>query len=314
MAGRIPALNWTRSRGQYTVTISGKFHLLGTDKDAAEQQYRFLLNKHDLGELVSMNSGFAEVADLWLEHVQNNFSATRYRLCKARLEEFIKFVGTDMRVKELRANHVNRWIDTRNLKPGTNRLYKATILAALNWAAGKKVRLLVANPLKGMLELPEGDSRGGEVVWPKAVFDQVIRVAHPAFTNVVRMLAWTGARPSTICQVEAKHYRPHLRLWDVEELYKKRKSNRKYVRRIWLPEQAIEIVEKLNHDNPCGPIFRNSHGNPWRSETLGVYMFQLQHKFTESKKLNWPQDFAFMGYDIRSQRTLSRNILTSWNT
>jgi hypothetical protein len=77
--------------------------------------------------------------------VQNNFSANRYRLCKARLEEFIKFVGVDLRVKELRANHVNRWIDTRNHQPGTNRLYKATILAALNWTIGKKVRLLAAN-------------------------------------------------------------------------------------------------------------------------------------------------------------------------
>jgi hypothetical protein len=31
-AGRKAKLNWTRSLGQFTTTIEGKFHRLGTDK------------------------------------------------------------------------------------------------------------------------------------------------------------------------------------------------------------------------------------------------------------------------------------------
>ena len=50
MAGRTPQLNWTKSRSQYTTTVDGVFHLLGVDKEEAEKRFRWLLNKHDLGE------------------------------------------------------------------------------------------------------------------------------------------------------------------------------------------------------------------------------------------------------------------------
>lgn len=297
MAGRKPKLNWTKSLGQYTVTIAGKFYRLGTDKDEAEKQYGFLLNKHDLGEPADLNPVFSVVADQWLEHVREHHDPDRYRHCKARLEEFLRFAGVGIRVKDLRPWHVEDWLKEKpNVRTtGTATLYKAIILAALNWAASKKVRLIAANPLKGMIELPEGDSRGGDVVWPEKVFKTVLKVANPAFANVVRILAWTGARPSTICKVEARHYMPHLRLWDVEELYRGRISKRKYVKRIWLSPQAVALVKRLNKEHPSGPIFRNSQGQPWNSDALGIYLYQLQHKFKETKDLDWPEGLCLYG-------------------
>lgn len=291
MAGRKPRLNWTKSRGQYTVTVAGRFHLLGPDKDEAERQYRFLLNKHDLGEPVEANPTFATVADRWLHHVKENHDPERFRLCMARLDEFVAFVGEATKVRDLRPRHIDEWLATKPgvTKPGTEKLYKGMVLAALNWAASKRVRLIPSNPLKGLVELPEGDSRGGDVVWPKKVFEMVVKHANPAFADVVRILAWTGARPSTICRVEAKHYLPDLKLWDVEPLYKRRKSHVKYVKRIWLPEQAVRLVQRLNKLHPEGPIFRHSKGEPWSPATLGVYMYQMQHKFKPTKGLDWPE-------------------------
>jgi integrase len=290
MAGRKPTLNWTKSRSQYTVTVAGRFHLLGTDEEEAKRQYRFLLNKHDLGEPAEKNPVFAYVADQWLDHVRNDHGPERYRLCKARLEEFVLHVGESTRVRDLQPRHLDEWIAGRTTvrKPGTIRLYKATILAALNWAASRKVRLIPHNPLKGLVDLPEGESRGGEVVWPEKVFEMVLRVANPAFADVVRILAWTGARPSTICRVEARHYLPDLKLWDVEDLYKGRRSAVKYVKRIWLPAQAVKLVKRLNRTYREGPIFRNSESKPWRPAALGLYMYQLQHKFKLTKNLSWP--------------------------
>src|SRR5262249_6358593 len=113
MAGRKPELNWTRSRGQYTTTIAGEFHLLGTDKEEAERLFRFLLNKHDLGEPADTNPTFAQVVDQWLDHVHQTFDSDRYRLCKARLEEFVSFVGEGRRVKDIRARHVEGWIASK---------------------------------------------------------------------------------------------------------------------------------------------------------------------------------------------------------
>ena len=77
MAGRKPKLNWTKSLEQYTTTIDGEFHRLGTDKAQAEQKFRFLLNKADLGEVVDKNPFFAHIADQWLDFVQKNHAPER---------------------------------------------------------------------------------------------------------------------------------------------------------------------------------------------------------------------------------------------
>jgi hypothetical protein len=100
------------------------------------------------------------------------------------------------------------------------------ILACLNGAASRKVGLIARNPLGGLLELPEVESRGGDAVWPKATFEMVCKAANPAFADMVRILAWTEARPSTVCKEEARHYIASLKLWDVEDLYRGRRSKR----------------------------------------------------------------------------------------
>ena len=63
MAGRKPKVRWTPSLNQFTVTVGGKLHRLGTDRKAAYEQFRFLLHKHDLAEPATTNPTFAEVAD-----------------------------------------------------------------------------------------------------------------------------------------------------------------------------------------------------------------------------------------------------------
>ncbi|MCI0458328.1 MAG: site-specific integrase [Gemmataceae bacterium] len=279
-AGRPPRLNWTKSLHQYTVTLEGKLHRLGPDKDEAEKQFRFLLTKHDLAEPVTANPTFAEVADQWLDFVQRTHDADRYRLCKARLNDFLAHLGGDIRVRDLRPRHVEEWIKGKPgvTADGTRRLYKAMILACLNWAASGKVRLIATNPLRGKLELPEGGSRGGDAVWTPEVFQLVTENVNDRFADFLRALAWTGARPSTVRRVEARHYRPQLKLWDVEELYRGRASKRKSVRRIWLPPQMVALVERLGREYPEGPIFRNTKGKPYTPDVITMTMFKLRQR------------------------------------
>lgn len=300
MRGRKPEMNWQKGKGQYTTTIEGQFYRLGTDKKKAEAQFRFLLSKHDQGEPADQNPALCVIVDKWLKYVKEHHTQERHRLCYDRLEEFVEYLGPAMRVRDLRPRHVEDWLKSKTAvkSPGTRRNYMAIILGCLNWAANKKKgNLISANPLRGLLDLPEGDSRGEGVVWPKKVFDLVLKVANPAFADVVRILAWTGARPSTICKVEAHHYRPKWKLWDVEDLYRGRgvSSRKKYVRRVRLLPQAIPLVERLSREHPEGPIFRNSHGDPWTPDTLGVYLYQLRHKFKDTKKLKWPKGLCLYG-------------------
>jgi integrase len=277
-AGRPSKLNWTPSRNQFTVTIDGKIHRLGTDKAEAEKQFRFLLVKHDLAETVTSNPTFGEVAEAWLDHVERDHDRERYRLCKGRVNEFLAYLGSDLKVKDLRPRHVEGWIQDKlgATKDGTKRLYKAMILACLNWAASSRVRMIASNPLRGKLELPEGGSRGGETVWTPEIFKVVTEHVNERFANFLRALAWTGARPSTVRQVEARHYRPALKLWDVEDLYRDRKSKRKYVKRVWLPPQMIDLVERLNKQWQVGPIFRGRTGQPYSGEVVTMCMYKLR--------------------------------------
>jgi integrase len=279
-AGRPPRLNWTKSLNQYTVTLEGKLHRLGTDRAEAEKQFRFLLTKHDLAEPVTGSPTFGEVAEAWLEHVQQSYDADRYRLCKGRVNEFLAYLGKDIKVRELRPRHVEAWLKAKPgvTADGTKRLYKAMILACLNWAASGRVRLIASNPLRGKLELPEGGSRGGEAVWTPEVFALVLANVNARFGDFLRGLAWTGARPSTLRRVEARHYRPHLKLWDVADLYQGRKSNRKTVRRIWLNPQMVAMVERLNREWPEGPIFRNTQGKPYNPDVITMTLFKLRRR------------------------------------
>lgn len=278
MPGRKPKVRWTPSLKQFTVTVGGKLHRLGTDKDAAAVQFQFLLHKHDLSEPATTNPTFADVADAWLEHVLQNHDPERYRLCKARLTEFVAFAGVNLKLRDLRPRHVEAWLKARPgaTTPGTATLYKGMILAALNWAASKRVRLIAANPLRGLLELPEGRSRGGEAVWSPEVFQLVLANVNGRFAEYLRALAWTGARPSAVRRVEARHYRPDLKLWDIGDLV--RDHSKKKAHRIWLAPPMVEMVERLNAEHPTGPIFRNTQGNPYSGDVVTMTLFKLRRR------------------------------------
>ena len=88
MAGRKPKLNWTPCFNQYTCTIGGKFHRFGQDEDTAEKQFKFLLRQAELHHTPDPNITFADLADLYLDHVQDKHVPERYRHGKERLQEF----------------------------------------------------------------------------------------------------------------------------------------------------------------------------------------------------------------------------------
>jgi integrase len=218
------------------------------------------------------------VADAWLEHVQQTNDPERYRLCRDRINEFLAFIGGSIKVRELRPRHVEDWVASKTnvTKDGTKRLYKAMILASLNWAAAAANRLIAFNPLRGKLVLPEGGSRGGDAVWTPDIFKLVLANVNQNFGDFLRACAWTGARPSTLRHVEARHYVPHLKLWDVEDLYRDRASKRKYVRRIGLGPAMTKLVERLNRLYPAGPIFRNTQGMPYSADAVTMMMYKLR--------------------------------------
>ncbi len=277
---------------------------MGKDEAAAKQQFEFLMRQADLEaeagqRAVSVKATVKEVMVRFLAMVRERDSEERFRLVQARLFDFCAFVGDNKPCRDLRAKDVEDWIGAKTLSPGTERTYKAIVLAMLNWAATPRSKkggeLIASNPLRGQLHLPEGGSRGAEVVWSPEVFEQVCRVANPAFANVVRILAWTGARPSTICELEARHYNARMKRLDVEDLYRGRNSRKKYVKHLRLNPQAIALVEEMAAEHAHGPLFPNAHGGAWTPETLYSYLLGLRTKYKDTKGLYWPEGLCMYG-------------------
>ncbi len=299
MAGRKPKVNWTPFYNQYTCTIAGQFHRLGKDKDDAETQFKFLMRQAELEQSPDPNITFADLADRYLDHVEATCVPERYRHCKERLQEFKDHIGGHVRARDLRPKHVDGWLGKKELSPSSERLYKSIILSCLNWAARPRTKkggeLIHENPLRGQLHLPAGESWGKEAVWTPETFEQVLRVSSPAFADLVRILAWTGARITTVIQIAARHYNKQQSRWDCEDLSHERgnKKRVKYVR--LLNDEARELVERLNAEHPEGPIFRNAYGGPWDPDAPQIYLTNLRGKFKETKKLEWQPGLCVSG-------------------
>jgi hypothetical protein len=91
--GPKPKVNFTPFLDQYTCTINNVFHRLGKDKDDAETQFKFLMRQAERGVESDPNVTFGDVADAYLDFVQENFCCDRYRHCKERLQEFKDRIG-----------------------------------------------------------------------------------------------------------------------------------------------------------------------------------------------------------------------------
>lgn len=298
VAGRKSKVNWTPFYNQYTCTIAGRFHRLGKDKDDAEAQFKFLLRQAERDENPDPNIAFADLADIWLDHVKETAVPERYRHCRERIQEFKDHIGDHVRAKDLRPRHVESWLAKKILSRSSQRLYKSIILSCLNWAAKPRTKgggeLIHENPLRGQLYLPPMESWGKEAVWTPETFEQVLRVSNPAFANLVRILAWTGARITTIVQIEARHYNKRQSRWDCEDLSHER-GNKKVKHIRLLNDEARELVERLNAEHPEGPIFRNAYGRPWDPDAPQIYMTNLKHKFQETRVLDWQPGLAVSG-------------------
>ena len=294
---RRPRLNYTPSLAQFTVTVAGKLHRLGTDKEAAERQFKFLTRQAEKGVAADPGVTFADVADAFLGHVDRTYSRERLAQCVSRLKELRRHLGDSFKARDLRPSHVDSWLAGRDLAGGSERLYKSIVLACLNWAARPANRkgggLIAENPLRGLLHLPRVEARGGETVWPAEVYARVLAVSHPAFADLVRGLALTGARPSTVRRIEARHYNKAQSRWDCEDLYRGRASRAKYVTHVrLLSDEARELVERLNADHPEGPIFRNTRGRPWQATVAQAYLVHLTKR---DKGFDYPEGICVYG-------------------
>lgn len=263
---------WYRPlRGVWYVTLNGKQHNLGPDRDKAFEQYaKLLASPKQQQQVVASGSLVVAIIDEFLHWVQRNRSAGTYGWFQYRLERFAKKYP-DMLAAELRPHHVQKWVDGYTFSKTSRRNYLRSVKRCMAWAVTQGY--LDRSPI-AQLEVPAAEQRENPVT-PEA-FQALLAAAKKQQHKDLLNLAWfTGARPQELINAEAQHIdETNQRLVFPLKLSKGKRK----VRVVYLPGEAMEIVRRLAKENPTGPLLRTSTGSPLNTFAINCLMIRLAHR------------------------------------
>jgi integrase len=270
-----------KGRPNYYVEIDRKQINLGTDKEAAYEEYHRLMAGRTP---VNSRTTVAALLDQFLTWTKDNRSESTFTWYEHYVVSFARFVGPKMKVGDLKPGKVDDWLK-RSLKDAGNTGKNGAVRAisrAFNWA--KRQRLIQDNPVWGV-ERPAAEPR--EVYISADQWKEVFAKIKPAdpFFDLLVFLKETGCRPFEARMAEAAH-------WDRGDLIilERKKSKGKKTRRvIRLNAEAQGIVAKLSLKHPEGPLFLNRKGRPWTASAIDQCFGKLE------KKLG----FEFFPYAVR---------------
>jgi integrase len=176
----------------------------------AEKELRIVLRQQDAGTYASVGRAltFGELADDWLEHVEDRVHALTLK--QRSFEGYRSHIRTHIEphliasipITSLARNHVrNFYRDLRDggMSPATLHRVHATVRAALNWAVLEDV--IPSNPAKGVHRAPRSTSKAAAMPWTE---DETANfLAHPAVAVDDLRAAWwvlanTGMRRSEL--------------------------------------------------------------------------------------------------------------------
>ena len=115
----------------------------------AWDEYHRIMAKRQQAE-PSSDEAVKVVVNRYLGWIKDNRSPATYDKCRRHLRRFVLHVGQNLKVRELKRHHVQRWIDDEYA--GKSSTYQntamTTVVGALNWAA--EFDFIPENPLRGL--------------------------------------------------------------------------------------------------------------------------------------------------------------------
>jgi integrase len=213
-----------------------------------------------------------EILDEFLDWTLKHREARTAEWYQRHLQEFASAVGRALKVSDLRPFHITRISDGRDdWSPTTKHGFARAVQRALKWAEDQG--LIAVTPLR-KVEKPTPESK--DVVISEAEYRTILEVVkEPNFRDLL-IVAWeTGARPRELRIAEARHVdAAHSRL--VFPI--KKAKGKKRPRVVYLPPNALAIVERYRASHPTGPLFRNSDGKPWHRYAINCAFIRLEKK------------------------------------
>lgn len=285
---------WKKSHKCWYVQRGDKQIRLDPDKEKAWQMYHKIM----AGEIVvGQDERVVDVIRQFLDWSEGNHEPDTYRFYQVYNASFSKSLPKDLKVKDLKAIHLTRWVDkhwpaqevSRNGKvvtpaasPSTRHGAMRAVQRGFNWA--EEQDLIDRNPLKKVRK-PKPVNRD-TYLWPEQ-YDQLLKLAKDeCFRDFMEILRHTGCRPQAARIVEARWFNRKERCWmfPLQGVPQKMRG-----RTILLNDVAFEITERLAARNPEGPMFRNGKGRPWTKNALDERCRRLRTKV----------DFYVTPYTIR---------------
>lgn len=188
------------------------------------------------------------------------------------LNPFCKEIA-DVRVDQVKAHHVERFIDKPTWGASAKRGAITAIKRAFNWSV--KQGYISQSPVRSV-EKPEAKIR--ETVISLAMHKANLKAVPKAFGELLE-LAWeTGARPLELYGMETRH----LELKESRAVFPRSESKGKKKQRVvYFSKKALAIVKRNMRAE--GAVLRNSDGNPWNAYAINCAFGRLAKKTSKDR-------------------------------
>lgn len=182
-------------------------------------------------------------------------------------------------VAALRPHHVSAWLDATREKPwnSTTRNNAVTaVKACLNWA--RREGVIPENPLRDMAKPPARVTEGD--MSPAKAAELLDAARDRAFRDFMTVAHATGARPSELMRLEARHIDFSSGVATMEG----KTTGRTRRPRVIHIGAVAGLLARLARERPSGPLLLNSKGTPWTRHTLAHRFKRLRDRLGMGKE------------------------------
>jgi integrase len=275
MPRKYPQPFWRDSRACYFVQIGKKQVRLSPDKDEAFRLYHELMTRgSDEPPVAPPPAGdtqaVATVLDEFLDWISRHKAPRTYAWYRENIQRFLDGIPPTLTVAELKPFHVTQALDRfPNWGNNTQHDFIGAVKRAFNWALDEE--RIDRNPL-ARVKKPAREAR--EMAVSPAEYVTILEaVKDPSFRDLLELSWETGARVQELRKIEAQF----LDLENNRIVFPpKQAKGKKYHRVIYLIPRAREILARLAHASPMGPIVLNSDGSPWTKDAINCAFCRLQ--------------------------------------
>jgi integrase len=262
-----PRKPWYRkSRCSWFVSIAGKQHNLGPNKEEALQRYHALMA--EAPEQPSAGS-VAALLDAFVVYCCEHKAPRTVRWYEDYLQDFLDYLKSSghspatLPTLHITPKLVRAWIDQR----GTAKRARITaIKTAYRWAHAEG--WIKANPIAAMKRPPQANRT--KIISLREMKSILRHTKDKCFRDLL-MVSWdTGARPQELRLLRDFHLdlSNHRCVIPAAEAKGKKRN-----RIIYLTPRAERIINRVNTG---GHIFRNSRGRPWTTTAVNCRFARLE--------------------------------------